>query len=72
MQSGGNGGQCRACTVAGRLLLPGELTDFESHIRDEFSTFAWILEGLLDQAGFELISSDFPRTTHGELLCRRR
>ena len=46
--------------------------DFESHIREEFSTYAWILEGLLDRAGFDIVSSDFPRPTHGEFLCRRR
>jgi putative AdoMet-dependent methyltransferase len=46
--------------------------DFETHIREEFSTYAWILEGLLDRAGFHVISSEFPRPTHGEILCRRR
>lgn len=46
--------------------------DFETHIREEFSTYAWILEGMLDRAGFEVASSDFPRPTHGELLCRQR
>ncbi|UVS80522.1 Demethylmenaquinone methyltransferase [Actinokineospora sp. UTMC 2448] len=46
--------------------------DFETHIREEFSTYAWILEGMLDRAGFDIIGSDFPRPTHGELLCRRR
>ena len=46
--------------------------DFETHIREEFSTYAWILEGLLDRAGFDIVSSDFPRPTHGEFLCRRR
>ncbi|MGH3998845.1 MAG: class I SAM-dependent methyltransferase [Pseudonocardiaceae bacterium] len=46
--------------------------DFESHIREEFSTYAWILEGLLDRAGFDLVASDFPRPTHGEFCCRRR
>lgn len=46
--------------------------DFETHIREEFSTYAWVLEGLLDRAGFDLVASEFPRATHGELLCRRR
>ncbi len=46
--------------------------DFETHIREEFSTYSWILEGLLDRAGFDIASSDFPRPTHGELHCRRR
>lgn len=46
--------------------------DFEAHIRDEFSTYAWILKGLLDRAGFDIVSSEFPRPTHGEFVCRRR
>lgn len=46
--------------------------DFESHIREEFSTYSWILEGLLDRAGFDVMSTDFPRPTHGEFCCRRR
>jgi putative AdoMet-dependent methyltransferase len=46
--------------------------DFESHIREEFSTYSWILEGLLDRAGFDVIATAFPRPTHGEICCRRR
>jgi hypothetical protein len=46
--------------------------DFESHIREKFSTYAWILEGLLDRAGFSIVTSEFPRPTHGEVCCRRR
>lgn len=46
--------------------------DFESHIRDEFSTYAWILEGMLERAGFDVVSRDFPVPTHGEFHCRRR
>jgi cyclopropane fatty-acyl-phospholipid synthase-like methyltransferase len=46
--------------------------DFESHVRDEFSTYAWVLEGMLERAGFDIISCAFPTTTHGEFHCRRR
>lgn len=46
--------------------------DFEAHLREEFSTYAWILEGLLDRAGFDVVSTEFPRPTHGEFVCRRR
>ncbi|QCD60259.1 class I SAM-dependent methyltransferase [Streptomyces hawaiiensis] len=46
--------------------------DFEAHVREEFSTYAWILEGMLERAGFEIVSHA-PRTpTHGEFVCRRR
>ena len=37
-----------------------------------FPTFGWILEGMLDRAGFDLVSRAFPRPTHGELVARRR
>ena len=33
----------------------------ESHVRDEFSTYTWILEGLLVRAGFEVLHR-FPST----------
>jgi ubiquinone/menaquinone biosynthesis C-methylase UbiE len=46
--------------------------DFETHIREEFSTYAWVLEGMLERAGFDIVSQDFPSPTHGEFLCVRR
>jgi putative AdoMet-dependent methyltransferase len=57
--------------VAGRAEGEGcTRTDFEAHVREEFSTHAWILEGMLERAGFEIVSRAFPRTTHGEFHCR--
>ena len=47
-------------------------TDFEMHVREEFSTYTWILEGMLDRAGLETVSRRSPSTTHCEFLCRRR
>jgi putative AdoMet-dependent methyltransferase len=46
--------------------------DFEAHVREEFSTYAWILEGLIERAGFTVEASAFPRPTHGEFVCLRR
>ncbi|MEO3852046.1 methyltransferase domain-containing protein [Streptomyces sp. B8F3] len=46
--------------------------DFEAHIREEFSTYAWILEGMLQRAGFDIIALESRSPTHGEFLCRRR
>lgn len=28
--------------------------DFESHVRDEYSTYAWVIEGMLTRAGFQI------------------
>ncbi|WP_329281447.1 class I SAM-dependent methyltransferase [Streptomyces sp. NBC_01451] len=46
--------------------------DFEAHVRDEFSTYSWIIEGMLQRAGFDIVSSTSPRPTHAEFRCRRR
>lgn len=46
--------------------------DCAAHLREKFSTFGWILEGMLDRAGFDVISRAFPRPTHGEFVGRRR
>ena len=45
--------------------------EVETHIRDEFSTFTWILEGMLTRAGFDI---DKKRSSDGfvtEFLCRK-
>ncbi|WP_199314774.1 class I SAM-dependent methyltransferase [Streptomyces cadmiisoli] len=47
-------------------------SDFEAHVREEFSTYDWILEGMLERAGFEIVSRAFHSSTHGEFRCRRR
>lgn len=46
--------------------------DFETHVREEYSTYAWILEGMLDRAGFDVISTEFVTSTHGEIVSVRR
>ena len=36
--------------------------EVETHIREEYSTFSWILEGLIERAGFKIEKS---RTADG-------
>lgn len=46
-------------------------SEVETHIRDEFSTFNWIIEGMFTRAGFEI---DKTRSSDGfvtEYLCRK-
>jgi SAM-dependent methyltransferase len=33
--------------------------ELEAHVRDEHSTFTWLLEPLLDRAGFDVVSADY-------------
>lgn len=45
--------------------------EVETHIRDEYSTFSWIMEGMMERAGFEIEKS---RTSDGfvtEYFCKK-
>ncbi len=46
-----------------------ELAD---HVRTEHSTFRWLLEPLLDAAGFEIVDVEYRRRVYGAYTCVRR
>lgn len=46
--------------------------DFETHVRDEYSTFGWILEGMLTRAGFLIETATYPSAEYAEYICRKR
>lgn len=43
--------------------------DFATHVRDEHSTFAWILEGLIERTGFRIIAADKEDPAYADYLC---
>ncbi|MGI9604230.1 MAG: class I SAM-dependent methyltransferase [Acidimicrobiales bacterium] len=45
--------------------------DFETHVREEFSTYGWILEEMIERAGFEGVESNYPSRWYGEIIARR-
>lgn len=45
--------------------------EFEAHVRDEFSTFGWILEGLLERAGFTIERANYSAPTYASYECRK-
>lgn len=45
--------------------------DFEQHVRDEYSTFGWVLEGMLRRAGFLLEQIEYPTPTYAIYHCRK-
>ena len=45
--------------------------DFETHIREEYTTFAWIIEGMLERAGFKLTETNYLNPAIAEYLCRK-
>lgn len=46
--------------------------DYVEHIRTEYSTFRWLLEPMLEAAGFEIESADFRGGIFGAYTCRRQ
>jgi putative AdoMet-dependent methyltransferase len=54
---------------------PGQgwtMQDFETHVREEYTTFGWILEGMLTQAGFAIEQANYPTSEYAEYLCKKR
>lgn len=45
--------------------------EFEVHVNEEYSTFTWILEGLVRAAGFEIVETDYWTPTYGSILCQK-
>ena len=45
--------------------------DMESHFRDEFSTYDWVMDGLLTRVGFEIQSRSFRDGVFATYLCEK-
>jgi putative AdoMet-dependent methyltransferase len=44
---------------------------FETHVRDEHSTYGWIMEGLIERAGLRIVNAHYDSDAYAEYLCRR-
>jgi ubiquinone/menaquinone biosynthesis C-methylase UbiE len=42
-----------------------------THVREEFSTFDWIMDGLLERAGFKIVSKEMTAGVIGTYLCKK-
>ena len=42
----------------------------EEHVSDEFSTFSWLLEPMLERAGFEVERAEFRSGIYADYVCR--
>jgi len=42
-----------------------------NHMRDEYSTFGWVMERMLTDVGFTLVSADYHAPMHGTYLLRK-
>ena len=55
----------------GKMTNPEFRKEIDTHIRDEYSTFGWILEGMLQRAGFAIEKSSSPDGFSTEYFCRK-
>jgi hypothetical protein len=46
--------------------------ELAEHMRGEFSTYSWLLESMLDHAGFDVVERRFRRSAYGAYTCTRR
>jgi len=46
--------------------------DAEDHFRDEYSTYDWVMDGLLDRAGFTIQNKDTDDGVIGTYLCTKK
>ncbi|WP_034593125.1 class I SAM-dependent methyltransferase [Hamadaea tsunoensis] len=46
--------------------------DYAEHIRTEYSTYRWLFEPLLEQAGFQIVSVAYERRLYGAYTCVKR
>jgi len=42
-----------------------------AHMRDEYSTFGWVMERMLTEVGFTLVSADYHAPLHGTYLLQK-
>ncbi len=51
---------------------PSMKWEIETHFRQEYSTLSWIMEGLLEKAGFEIETTNYEHGFMAEYLCTKK
>ena len=54
-----------------RNVGPGFAAEVETHLRDEYSTYDWVLEGFLTRAGFQIDSAQYAEGFNATYLCTK-
>jgi cyclopropane fatty-acyl-phospholipid synthase-like methyltransferase len=55
-----------------RNVGPDFAVEAETHIRDEHSTYAWIMEGLLERTGFSIDSAEYADGFNATYICTKK
>lgn len=55
---------------AQRQTTPFTLEEIHRHFREEFSTYGFLLEAMLESVGFEIVEATYPTAFYAEYVCR--
>jgi SAM-dependent methyltransferase len=46
--------------------------ELAEHVRDEHSTFTWLLEPMIERAGFDIVEAEYDASVFARYVCRKR
>jgi len=58
--------------ATGEKVGPAFVWEVKTHIREEYSTFDWIMEDLLERAGFAIETADYANEFMAAYVCTRK
>ena len=61
-----------AQTMAADVERGWTRAELAEHVRDEHSTFTWLLEPMIERAGFAVEQADYSASVFARYLCRKR
>ena len=59
-------------TVAADVERGWTRAELAEHVRDEHSTFTWLLEPMIERAGFDILEADYTASVFARYVCRKR
>ena len=59
-------------TVAADVERSWTRAELAEHVRDEHSTFTWLLEPMIERGGFDILEADYTASVFARYVCRKR
>jgi trans-aconitate methyltransferase len=59
-------------TVAADVERGWTRAEMAEHVRDEHSTFTWLLEPMIERGGFDILEADYSASVFARYVCRKR
>jgi ubiquinone/menaquinone biosynthesis C-methylase UbiE len=60
-----------ADTMAADVERGWTRAELAEHVRDEHSTFTWLLESMIERAGFDIVQADYSASVFARYVCKK-